>query len=305
MKKSFFPILLIFAMLIFHEDVIKGSISGLLLWYQTLIPALLPFIIIANALSEMGLYRTLSFNSVKFPHIYELFAIIIGNLCGYPIGAKIINDLVLNHYISKEKANSLIPLSSQASPMFLIGYVYTYILNKSIPLYIFCISVYSPVIILYIVKTKIYDTALKINPETYCPSVSSHINYSNNRPLDLTETFLNAARTMVLIGIYVMIFSIILQILTNRINSTPLTDCILSFLEITTGLNLLKNLSLNIDFCIPIICCLSSFGGLCAMYQIKSVLTYSGSSIKKYLPDKIIMSAGTFILISIYLKTTN
>lgn len=297
MITKIFPIFLIIVTLIFHNDVISGTQTGLLLWYRSLIPALLPFILITNTLSELNTYQIIAKKLIRFcPNIYELLAVVLGNLCGYPIGAKILNDLVISKCISYKKANSLLAVSSQVSPMFLLGYIYNIILEKEIPLYIFLISIYLPVFILYIYKIK--------NDTTKEPVIDNSDKQNTGYGININNTFMQTVNTIVFIGIYVIIFSIILEILIKVIDS-DIIKCLLSFMEITTGLNLIKNLSINRNLFFPITLCLSSFGGLCTMFQIKIVLSYQKASLKKYLPDKIIMSAGTFLIIFLYTKIKN
>ena len=138
MKKCFFLITLIIFSLIFHNEVIEGTSSGLILWYQSLIPALLPFIIITNALSETHAYDVLAIHlSTISPNIYRHTAVLLGNLCGYPIGAKILNDFVREGHINSYESNELLSVSSQASPMFLLGFVYNHLPADFIPLPIF------------------------------------------------------------------------------------------------------------------------------------------------------------------------
>lgn len=86
MKRFVTILLLLFCSLCFHNAVITGTKNGLLLWYQTLIPALLPFLLITNALSETGSYHALSSHIGKplSSRLYEWIAILLGNLCGYP-----------------------------------------------------------------------------------------------------------------------------------------------------------------------------------------------------------------------------
>lgn len=294
MIKNIIPVFFIFVIIVFHDDVITGTRNGLMLWYRDLIPSLLPFIIITNALSEMKSYQSVASVFRKFvPNIYEIIAIILGNLCGYPVGAKILNDLVTEKCISYKKANTLLALSSQASPMFLIGYGYNCILEKKIPLCIFLISIYLPTFILYIVKTKIYNDREQNN------NTISHLS-KNHNAYNINNTFMQTASTIVIIGFYVIIFSIIINIILNKTNNLYI-KCILSFMEITNGLMLLKDINISTNIFLAVSTALSSFGGLCTAFQIKSVLNYRGASIKKYLSDKILLSAGTLIIITFYL----
>lgn len=285
-------VMLLVLSLIFHNEVIAGTGTGLLLWYQTLIPALLPFILITNALSETNSYEAAA---VKFrntvQNIYVWIAIILGNLCGYPIGGKIINDFTDKGYLTPDRSNHLLALSSQASPMFLIGYVYPHILEQAIPLPVFLLLIYAPILPYYFIKKHIIAGEYPQKTEP-----SGHAKAPN-----VSNTFLQAVRIMVIIGIYVMLFSILLEICIPRITYLP-ASCALAFLEITTGLKLLKTLPLPPVLSISLIMTLSAFGGLCSAYQIKGVLTYPHASIKKYLLDKMLLSAGTFLLTYIYLS---
>lgn len=289
MKQFLFMILLLILLLVFHEAVVIGTQNGLLLWYQTLIPSLLPFILVTNAMSETNAYHAIvrHFQSGSSSKTYEIIAIILGNLCGYPIGGKILNDFAKNQCISISQANRILSLASQASPMFLVGYVYNHVLNQKIPLAVFLVSIYLPVIIYYFI-TGFFTS--KETTQTKC--ISSHT-------INIKDTFLHAVETMVMIGLYVIIFSILLAILLPLFHN-PISKLILSFLEITTGLSVLNSLTIQESLKTSLLCTLCSFGGVCSVFQVKGVLEYQKKSTKKYLLDKCILSTGTFLLIYWY-----
>lgn len=289
MKQFIVTTFLLFLLLSFHKTVIIGTQNGLLLWYQTLIPSLLPFILITNALSETNAYESVIslLKNKKSDRIYEIIAILLGNLCGYPIGGKILNDFVNKHCISVNHANRLLALTSQASPMFLLGYVYTHIINAELPLYIFLGSIYLPVFIYYLF---------------FCTITDQHFHLTDSasvKKFQIKDTFLHTVEIMVTIGLYVIIFSILLAILQPFCKHKA-TNILLSFLEITTGLNLLSSLSISKFLRISLVCTLSAFGGLCSAMQVQSVIDYSPFTLKKYLLDKCILSAGTFCIIYLY-----
>ncbi len=294
MKQFVLYIFALFILLIFHEETIAGTKNGLLLWYQTLIPSLLPFILVTNALSETHSYHAITryFQSKKGNKIFEIIAIVLGNICGYPIGAKIINDFATYRFVTYDRANEILALSSQSSPMFLLGYVYSNIIHKEIPLHIFFLTIYAPVILYYI---------LFIPNESKCKSYTMTC---NAHTLNIKETFMHTVEIMVSIGFYVIIFSIALSVLLP-ITKNNIAKILLSFLEITNGLTLLSVTPLHHTIKIPLICMLCSFGGVCSIFQVKSVLTYSKKSTKKYLADKCILSAGTFIIAYLYLTYIN
>ena len=71
MRRYAFPfsvILLFFIMLSFPQEVFNGASEGLLLWFQIVLPTLLPFIIISNVLIQTN---SISILSLSLIHIYN------------------------------------------------------------------------------------------------------------------------------------------------------------------------------------------------------------------------------------------
>lgn len=291
MKQFITMIIFLILLLIFNDTVIAGTQNGLLLWYQTLIPSLLPFILVTNALSEMNAYQQFAsrFATKNTDRFYETLAVIMGNLCGYPIGAKIINDFVISNCMSEQRGNHILAMASQASPMFLIGYVFRHFLSDKLPLFIFLIAIYSPVVLYYFLFR--------------CFSKKQSVRLLNTpaRNIPFRDTFMHSVEIMVNIGIYVILFSILLSILLPFCH-TDSTKFPLFFLEITTGLQLVANTNHIEIVKTCLLCATSAFGGLCSAYQIKGVLQYENAHIKRYLIDKCILSSGTFLIIYLYCR---
>mgnify|MGYP000302691102 CR=1 FL=1 len=92
---------LFFTMLLFPETVFQGACDGLLLWYQILIPTLFPYLIVTGLLLKTDGAAVVSrllfrpFHLLFGTSFYGSFAVLSGFLCGYPMGAKIIADLLL------------------------------------------------------------------------------------------------------------------------------------------------------------------------------------------------------------------
>ena len=75
------------------------------------------------------------------------YVLFLGFLCGYPMGGKIINDLVAKKQLSTPLANFLLCVSNNASPMFIIGYVLVSTLHSSVHPIIFFSFLYLPVLL--------------------------------------------------------------------------------------------------------------------------------------------------------------
>ena len=96
-------------------------------WRQ--FPERTPFMITSNLLIKTNLVYFLS--KVLHPLFGRLFhvsssgcyAILIGFLCGYPMGAKTISDLILSNQISVQEGRYLLSFCNNTSPMFLLSYI--------------------------------------------------------------------------------------------------------------------------------------------------------------------------------------
>ena len=121
----FFNILII----LFPSQIISSAKNGLLLWFNNVIPSLLPFIIGANILSLTGFIGFLG--TLLEPITQKIFkisgngafALIIGLISGYPMGAKITASMYENHQITKIEAQKLIMFTNNSGPLFILGTV--------------------------------------------------------------------------------------------------------------------------------------------------------------------------------------
>ena len=102
--KSFFSSLLgatLFVILLFFPGLVfEGAKMGLNLWFFTLVPTLLPFMVFSNILIQSRLIEHLLFLPGLFTRKYlhlspaGLYAFLCGFFFGYPSGAKILADLL-------------------------------------------------------------------------------------------------------------------------------------------------------------------------------------------------------------------
>lgn len=94
------------ALLLSPNACITAAQDGLLLWFNKVLPSLLPFIILINIFSQLNIVGGIS-TSVspltqklwKLPGS-SLVAFIMGFISGYPMGAKMIRELVNNETLT-------------------------------------------------------------------------------------------------------------------------------------------------------------------------------------------------------------
>lgn len=119
----------------------------------------------------------------------------------------------------------------------------------------------------------------------------------------LDNAIMNGFEVITKVGGYIMLFSILAMLLdeilsVNNVIEASLMGC----LEITTGINLICKLKIANKVKIVLAAVLTSFGGLSAMAQTKSVLDDSRLSMKSYIIVKLISAIITFLLTFIYVS---
>lgn len=282
------PILILMVLLAAPSLSIQGACNGLLLWFQVILPTLSPFIICTQLVVALGgvellvrpfypLLRPLLGLSVSGAYVF-----ICGLLCGYPLGARLCSDFLKQGRISYKEACYLLSICNHPSPMFLLGFVSSQLSLTSFP-WKLLLSLYIPVIPISICSRYYYRINI-LSASSQTPELPAF----RDKSLSLEEIILSTAETMVLIGGYIMLFSI-LAIWLQQL--TFLSPSVLAFLsgiaEITTGVNgIARNVPRNLAFICTV--AIVAFGGFSGIFQTKSVIKNTGLSIRHYLLWKII-----------------
>ena len=125
----FFCLCLMIFLLLHPQDALAAAKDGLSLWLNVMIPTLLPFLILTGILLKTGniqkLLRPLSPAGKILLGLSPagLYVLILGLLCGYPIGAKLAHDLYIEQQISRREGEYLLTFSCNASPAFILSYL--------------------------------------------------------------------------------------------------------------------------------------------------------------------------------------
>ena len=89
-----------FLLLFFNSSLcIACASQGLLIWFEKMIPTLFPFMVISGFIVRSGISSNLSFLFFPISYIFRItppmsYAILMGFTCGFPMGAKVIYDLL-------------------------------------------------------------------------------------------------------------------------------------------------------------------------------------------------------------------
>lgn len=301
MKQCLYFVLMIISlllMLFFPAAAFAGACSGLLLWFQIILPTLLPFLILSNLLvysNSAGLISKII--NPLFKKIFSIsdessYAIIIGFLCGYPMGAKVISDLIKSRQISKQEGQYLLSFCNNASPMFIISYVITQNLaDNSLFLGTLFIIYITPVICSFIFrKCYPFDTSPK----------NTNSNKHSKIHLDfqvIDSSIMNGFETITRIGGYIIIFSMLFVFFSKLPNTWFVPT-----LEISNGIIYLVNLSIPFEYIYILVVTLTSFGGWCAIAQTYSMVQGTGLRLFPYIIQKLITALVTSLFAYIYIR---
>ena len=128
--KNVFYMIIITAIVIFAclnaSLITSGCSQGIYLWYSSIVPVLLPFMLLTSVI----------LNSADLNHMSAccacMLTLIIGLFCGFPTGTITISFLYKNDRIGRHTAQTMLPICNNVSPMFLYGYLYSSYLYKYI-----------------------------------------------------------------------------------------------------------------------------------------------------------------------------
>lgn len=281
--------------LFFPTETFEASKRGLLLWFDTLLPTLLPFLILSQTILKTSLTDSLQkFFGPIFRRIFHCseegaFCLLCGFLCGCPVGAKLIAFSVHEHRLKEEEGQYLLSFCNQVSPIFCISYGIIYgIGSKNLVPYLLII----------------YGSAILLGLLTR-PRLLPASDFSAKKQTSPVETIFQLIDVCIIDSFYVLIklcgylilFSIFNQIffMAIPVHTPAVTAALASILEITNGLNHVHSLSPGpLRSAIGIAAL--SFGGFCCAFQTNSVISSTSLSLRKYLYSK-----GLHALLALFL----
>lgn len=335
MKKTLIPFLstcfccIFFIFLLFYsKECISLASNGLLIWYRNMIPSLFPFMVLSGFMIRTGL-------SLKIGHWLQpilgfffhlpsqmLYAIFMGFLCGFPMGAKIVADLLEKEQITKKEGEYLLSFCNNIGPLYMLGYVIPLFGYENtwkilgfmylIPLIYGLFLRYYSLVFSFLFRSFISKPISK-NTLSVC-SYPSNLYRSPNYLVCFQQSLSSAIEQITLLGGCMVFFNCLLifpEILDNYLTKTtfslysPLLSGILcSLIEIGGGLKQLAFISsetscLSIPIFVPL--SLLTFGGLSCIAQTCFILKNTDLKIGTYIKHKFIQ---TCIFIFVIFVTT-
>lgn len=308
-------ILFLANLFIYPNEIIYATKTGILLWYNNILPTLFSFIIIVNIISSSNIINysnklldKVSYFILGLPFV-SVISMLLGLISGYPLGAKTTVELLNNNRISEVEANKTICISNNCGPMFLIGAIginmfsnvkFGYVLVASQTLATFTLAF----------LLKFYKKS-SILPKCNTTTKFKKLNFSyilNNSIISAIDTILCICGIITFFCIITKLceiykiedfFYIFLSNIYSNINEDLLRNLLYGFLEITNGIYLLSLTAVDKLSQLLISSFLISFGGLCTLMQTYNIISKSNISIKLYFACKLL--GGTLSMCYAYI----
>lgn len=319
---AFISILVLFCILN-PESMIASTKSAISLWTTIILPSLFPFMILTNLIQKTALpYLLGKLLSPLMKFLFNLpgvssLAIFLGITGGYPIGAKITNDLLLENSITKDDANHLITFVNNTGPLFMLGAVGIGIYKSTTIGLLLLISHYISAIIIGIIGKFIKGK----NPIEKNKRITFNIIKLSDTGNILNESIKKSVDTILMVGGFIILFSIIstfleqtklliyiFQIFLPIQKIETLNAIMTGLLEVTNGLNKIALSNITLIKKLIITSSLISFGGMSIHFQTLSIITKSKINFLKYLTGKLfhgILSGITTYLLITYTNFSN
>lgn len=308
-------ILLFLSLIIIYPSVsLNSAKDGLNLFLYAVFPSLFPFFIINDFMMSSGITENISNicnRTIRFifkTSGYGAYAFIISIFSGYPAGAKVVNELILAKKISPQEGDKILTFSSTSGPLFIIGAVGVGMLKNNYMGYILYFSHVISAIINGIFYNLFYKSTVSKN---YILSTNT------SKSINLQNAIKNSLITMGYISGYIVIFSVIINLLNTikfyqifallispliRIDKTKIEIIFQSLFEISNGCKIISLYNGSVIFKLCLISFILAFSGLSIIFQVKGVLEKSNISCSKYILSK--LTHGIFATIVCYFMCT-
>lgn len=299
---TLFCICLLLFLLVHPEEALLSAKDGMSLWLNVMIPTLLPFLILTGILLKTGNIPQLLEPLAPFwKHFFGIspagaYVLILGFLCGYPMGAKLAHDLYINHQISQREGEYLLTFSCNASPAFIFSYLSQNILEGKIPPHsLLLILLSADFVCMLFFRFLVYhgNTVSSVKPEYR----KKETYQQDSTGVILDVSIMNGFETITRLGGYILIFSLVFTCIRHYWPFSEQTSILFtSPIELTTGLQQIAHSRYSWRFrCISSIT-LTAFGGLCVMFQTKSVLE-NRLSLFPYVTSKCLNTSLVFLFL--------
>ncbi|GIP33002.1 nucleoside recognition domain-containing protein [Paenibacillus sp. J2TS4] len=228
-------VILVLFIIMYPDQVFKSSLNGLTLWWNVVFPGLLPFLILSEMMTGLGLVHALgSLLESAMRWVFRLpgaggWALALGLTAGFPAGADATGKLIRGRLINAAEAQRLLAVSHLCSPMVMIAVIGVGFLQSAETGFLIAVIHYLSALIMGITLRLLYkDGQANKAPEDRSRSLQNQLgllrrsawsmrsaHQEDGRTFGklLGDSVTSAAQTLLAIGGYIILFSVIHRVL--------------------------------------------------------------------------------------------
>lgn len=270
---------------------------GLELWFNKMIPSLLPFMILSGIMVRLNLTEKMAM--AVYPAVNPLYRVrknvcycmLLGFLCGFPMGAKVTGELRERGLLTAREAQYLLAFCNNIGPVYFISFALPLLGRRLVAPYLF--GMYGiPLLYGLVLRHSVYrDMGMPAKRELIVCENPLRKKSLWLKVLEATEQSIQSSiQSIMMLGGYMILFNL-MNLIPHVILGRPL-DVLGPLLEITGGLGMLQQR-------LPLFSLLAlSFGGLSCIAQTYSCIRNTDLSLSGYIYHKIILtmlSAGFYL----------
>ena len=307
-------------MLAFPSHYLDSARKGLASFSSNVLPAIFPFVFLSNLMAKTSIIDDIS-KAFEKP-IKKLFGVtrqggfvlFSSLICGYPVGSATICELYTSGAITESEAKSYIPLSSTASPIFILATVGGALFSDKNVGVIILLSHYvatflNGILWRFITKSRerrggganVEKKRVSEGEITHARA-SVHTHTSNNENI-VGDAVAKATSSMLAVGGYIVLFGLVVDTLTliPQFDTLPFSvkSAICSLIEMTRGVVYASNISSK-PLAVALATLSVTFGGLSVNLQNYHFLSRCKCSVKEVILPKISQGIFAFFVSNIF-----
>ena len=325
-------LLLTFAMIYYPKDVFDSAMVGLNLWWSVVFPSLLPFIILSEILMGIGivhfigvLLEPLMRPLFNVPGI-GAFALSLGLASGYPMDAVITSNFRKNNLCSAIEAERLLSFTNTADPLFMFGAVAVGMFGMPEIGASLAIAHYGGSLLVGLLfrfhgrsrdeslTTPFTSTSARLLPRALSALIKAR--REDNRPFGklLGDAVRESMQTSLLIGGFIILFSVFLRILSTigvtdhlavlfgslllllQFDPASAHALVAGLFEIDLGALSISESSAPLIEKVALVSAVIAWSGLSVHGQVASIVMEAGISMKPYMVARFLHATFAGIL---------
>ena len=286
-------LIIVYTLILLFTDRASASalcMQALKQWYETMIPALFPMMLISSILVDTGfaqkIGKILNHTLLRFLRISDsgCYCLLTGFLFGFPMGAKTTADMIAKKAVTHEEAEYLLSFINCLGPMYTLNLIHKLFPAHDILTLLF--GVYGLPFFYGVFLRYTLHHKTNFSPKTSETTNAQYINLIDS----LYECVPKCGRSILMLGGYMVLFQVSFLTMEHFLTSiNVVTTACYPLLEVTGGFFLLPQ-----DTSLSWLLFYTTFGGACCIIQTYSFLKPAGLSIRNYLLHKTILSVLAF-----------